>query len=168
MFGTGQDVAKPFLQGELMRKAFLIAALLVACSKGETPVDTTAAVAPAAPANMTASDLAGTWNGTSTIAGTDSVVARWTTTSTSDSTGTLTYEGTKMAIPIRTVFDADSSITTSDSFAAPNAKRGAPMLAFRAVGRMQDGRFVGQSVTYLASNPDSVVARRNFEATKAP
>jgi len=43
-----------------MRKEFLIAALFVACAKTETPVDTTTtAVAPAAPANMTAADSRG-------------------------------------------------------------------------------------------------------------
>ena len=152
-----------------MRKTFLWAALLIGCAKAETPVDTSAtAVAPAAPANLTAADLAGTWNGVSKAEGSDSVLARWTTTSTSDSTGTLTYEGTKTAIPIATRFDADSAIVTSAAFTPPNAKKGAPKVVFTAVGRIQDGRFVGTSRTYVPNTSQDSAQVRTFEATKAP
>lgn len=152
-----------------MRKTILLAAVLVACSKGETPsADTAAAMAPAPPANLTAADFTGTWNGTSTKRGSDSVVARWVAVRSTDSTGTITYEGTKTPVPMTSVFDADSVVTMSAAFAPPGAKKGAPKVMFRSVGRMRDGKLVGTSETMLATNHDSIVSRRNFVATKAP
>jgi hypothetical protein len=152
-----------------MRKLFLLAAVIVACSKAETPpTDTAAAMAPAPPANLTAADLQGTWTGMSKAAGTDSVTNRWTVTSTSDSTGTITYEGSKTPIALRTVFDADSFVTTSAPFTAPGAKASAPKVMFRSVGRIQNGQMVGTSTTMLATKHDSIMATRTFTATKAP
>ena len=153
-----------------MRKAALFAALLVACSKAETPpADTATPVAPAPPANLTASDLAGTWNGASKLAGTDSVLARWVTTWSGDSTGTVLYEGTTNAVPLRAVFSGDSVMfRNAEPFDAPKAKKGAPKVAFTAVGRIRDGKFVGSSTMFLAAKPDSVLARREFEGTRAP
>lgn len=152
-----------------MRKAFLLAAVLVACAKSETPPpDTAAAMAPAPPANLTAADFTGTWNGISTATGTDSVVAKWVAVRSTDATGTITYEGSKTPIPMTSVFDADSVVTTSAVFVPPGAKKGAPKVMFRSVGRMRDGKLVGTSETMLATKHDSIVSRRNFVATKAP
>lgn len=154
-----------------MRKAILLAAFLVACTKAEAPPSDTAAAAappPAPPAKLTPAELAGSWNGVSKLEGTDSVVARWVTTSTTDSTGTLTYAGTTTAVAYARMFDADSVMMTSAAFAAPGAKKGAPKVQFRSVGRLVDGKFVGHSMTVLAAKPDSVLSRRTFEATKTP
>ncbi len=152
-----------------MRKAFFLAAVLVACAKVETPPsDTASAMAPAPPRNLTAADIAGSWNGTSMMAGSDSVTSKWVVTSTSDSTGTLTYEGSKTPIAFTSVMDADSTIATSVPFVQPGGKANAPKVMFRSVGRMQDGKLVGTSELMLAAKHDSIVAKRTFVATKAP
>lgn len=153
-----------------MRKTILLAAILVACSKAETPPADTAApaMAPAAPAPLTAADVAGTWNGTTKVAGTDSVISKWVVKSTSDSTGTLTYEGTKVTVPFKTVLMADSMVATSAAFSPPTAKKGAPKVMFVSTGRIKDGQLAGTANIVLASKPDSVLARHTFSATKAP
>ena len=156
-----------------MRKTILLAAVLMACAKSETPPADTAAsaMAPAAPAPppaLTAADIKGTWKGTTKLAGTDSVLSKWTLVSTSDSTGTLTFEGTKTPIPFKSVFGADSLVATSSAFTAPGARKGAPKVMFVATSRVQNGQLVGTSNIVLASKPDSVVERHSYSATKAP
>jgi hypothetical protein len=153
-----------------MRKLLLAAVLLTACSKAETPaVDTTATTPPppAAPAKLTAADVAGTWHGESKIDGKDSVVAKWTSVPTTDSTGKFIYEGSKDSITFSTTFDADSMIATSVAYTNPRTPKG-PKVTFRSTGWLKDGKLSGKSVTLLASKPDSVLARGTWEATKAP
>jgi hypothetical protein len=153
-----------------MRKLLLAAVLLTACSKAKTPaVDTTtpAPPPPAAPAKLTAADVMGTWHGESKADGKDSVVAKWTTVSTSDSTGKFTYEGSKASIAMSTKFDADSMISTSAAYTSPRMPKG-PKVTFRSVGWLKAGKLSGKSATLLASKPDSVLGRGTWEATKAP
>lgn len=153
-----------------MRKLLITAVLLASCAKAETPaVDTTAAVAPppAAPAMLTAAEVGGTWNGQSKAEGKDSVVAKWTTVRSTDSTGKFIYEGSKDSVAFKTTYDADSMIATSVAYSSPRTPKG-PKVTFRSIGRLKDGKLSGTSVTLLASKPDSVVARGTWEATKAP
>lgn len=151
-----------------MRKTLLLAALLAACAKSETPVDTTPAAAPPAPATLSAADIAGEWHGTSRLAGSDSIVGKWVLTSSSDSTGRLVYEGTKTPISFTSRIDGDSLMTSSAAFISPGSKKGAPRVMFTSVSRVQDGKMVGKSIIALADNPDSVVSVRTFEATRTP
>ena len=153
-----------------MRKIFLLTAVLFACAKTETPPADTAApaMAPAAPTPLTAAEMAGTWKGETRNVGSDSIISKWTVTSTSDSTGTLTYDGTKVTVPFKTVISGDSSVATSAAFLPPTAKKGSPKVMFISVGRLKDGQFSGTANVVLASKPDSVLARHTFVATKAP
>jgi hypothetical protein len=156
-----------------MRKALLVAAVLTACSKAEAPKVDTATAAPAvapapapAPAKLTAAALAGTWNGETKLEGKDSVVAKWTVVSLTDSTGTITYAGSKTKIPYSIKFDGDSMISTSQPYVEPNTK--GPKQVFRAIGWLKDGKLSGHSTATLASKPDSVVGRVTWTASKAP
>lgn len=153
-----------------MRKAILLAALLVACAKPETPPSDTAAaaVAPAPPPKLTAADFAGTWTGESKAVGSDSVTSKWVIKSTSDSTGALTYAGTTTTVAYTTRFDGDSAMARSAAFVPPSAKKGAPKVQFQSVARVVGGKLVGTVATVLAAKPDSVIARGTFEATKTP
>ena len=158
-----------------MRKLLLVTVFLTACSKAEAPkADTTmamstgaAAPAPApAPVNLTAADLAGTWNGESKPEGKDSVVSTWSVVSVTDSTGTLTYAGSKTKIPYSITCDGDSMISTSQPYVEPNTK--GPKQVFRAIGWLKDGKLSGHSTATLASKPDSVLGRVTWTASKAP
>lgn len=150
-----------------MRKALFLAAVLVACAKAETPPsDTASTMAPPPPRNLTAADLAGSWKGVSKMEGSDSVTTRWTLTSTSDSTGTIVYDGTTTPVTFTNVIAGDSTVATSSPFVLPGSKPGAPKVIFKSVGRVEGGKFVGTSTLHLATNPDSVVGRRTFEATR--
>ena len=157
-----------------MRKILILAAALVACAKAEKPATDTAAVASApamapapAPAPLTAAQVAGKWNGMIMGETGDSVTARYTTVSADGLSGTLTREGTKIAIPFTATYSADSMMVSSNApYASPDPK--VPKMNFRAVGRMKDGKLVGTSINTLGSKPDSVVARGRWSQTKAP
>lgn len=152
-----------------MRKMFCLAFVLVACTKAETPAaDTTAAAMTPAPVLLTASEVSGKWNGMSMGETSDSVTMRWTTESIDDTSGKLTLEGSKDAIPFTRKFDGDSMIVTSTAPYASPANQKGPMMNFRSIGRLKDGKLVGTSVNTLADKPDSVVARGRWEASRAP
>ena len=71
-----------------MRFPLLCTLLLAACAGGDKAAETTEEAT--GPAALTAAAVAGTWNGTSTAAGSDSVLSTWTITMTSDSTVSTT------------------------------------------------------------------------------
>jgi hypothetical protein len=158
-----------------MRKVFLLATaavVVVACAKKETPATDTAAAAPApppppAPVALTPADIKGTWNGTSKREG-DTTTVAWTVTSTSDSTGKITFAANKQTVDFTTKLDADSMIATSKPYNDPGLPKGSPKVTFRSVGRLKDGKLVGAAALMLAAKPDSVIGKSNWEATKAP
>lgn len=153
-----------------MRKLFILAVVVAACSKQEAPpADTTPAAPPPppTPAALTPADLAGTWNGTGKREGSDSTDA-FTFMSTSDSTGKITFAGNKESTSFTTKFDADSAISTSAAYKDPTMPKNAPQVMFRSVARLKEGKLVGVATIVLASKPDSVLGKSNWEATKAP
>ena len=152
-----------------MRKVFLLAVIVAACAKKEPAPDTTTPAPPPPPPPppaLTAADIAGTWNGTSKREG-DTTTTTFTVKSTSDTTATVTFGKPKMTVAMSTKVDADSMISTSKPYKDPTLPK-TPNVMFRAVGRMKDGKLVGTTTIMLASKPDSVVGRANWEATKAP
>jgi hypothetical protein len=155
-----------------MRKGIILLVAAVACAKTETPAADTAAPAaapvPAPPAPLTAADVAGTWTGTSMAEGSDSVTSRWTVVRVTDSTSKFIAQGSKDSVDVVLRYDADSMIATSAPYTDPAAPKGTPKVTFRSVGRLKDGKLVGNATVMLASKPDSVVARSRWEATKAP
>lgn len=154
-----------------MRKLLILAVALAACSKAETPATDSTAMAPAmapAPSALTAADVAGSRNVAGMGETSDSITGRWTTVNVDDTSGVLTPEGSTQKIPFKRVFDADSMIVTSTAAYANPATANGPKLMFRSVGRLKDGKLVGTSATMLAANPDSVVQRGRWEATRAP
>ena len=154
-----------------MRKVLLLAVAVVACSKAETPATDTGAAAapppPAAPAALTAADVGGTWNGTAKREGTDSVTT-FTVVNISDSTGKFVPGGSKDSVSTTSKFDSDSVIVTSASYKEPGAPKNAPLVVFRSVGRLKDGKLVGVATVMPAAKPDTVLFRVNWEATRAP
>lgn len=149
-----------------MKKAMLLAALLVACGPKEEPATDTAATA-AAPVALTATDIAGTWNGVTMAEGSDSVLARWTVVSPTGMESKGVMEGTTDSVAYTHTFDADSFVATSGPYADPTLP-GKPQVISRVVGRLLAGKLAGTESTALASKPDSVLMRTRWEATRAP
>lgn len=149
-----------------MRRAILLLPLLVACAQTDTAESDSAAMAPAAPAALTEADVAGTWTGVATLAGTDSVIAHWTQVCANG-----TCRGTSQEAPNDTIVStytimADSSVGQTSAYTDP-AFPGVQIVdhwTARIAGDsvMGSGRFV------LASNPDSVLARYNIRGTRSP
>jgi hypothetical protein len=153
-----------------MRKVFLLALAVAACSPKDASTtdsaDASLPAPPAAPARLTAADVAGTWTGTTMAETTDSVTNRWTSIRDTDSTSKLVFENSKDTVMYSVVYDADSMVATSRPYASPTAPR--TQVIFRSVGRMKDGKLVGTAMTTLAAKPDSVVSRGRWEATRKP
>ena len=103
---------------------------IVACKKTETPAAdtagaTAAAVAPAptpvAAVAVTETGIAGTWKGTSTPMGSDSVVAKWTQVCAA---GTCkgTTEGSRVTVVATYTLAGDSAVGVSKPYADPTRK----------------------------------------------
>ena len=153
-----------------MRKVFLLAVLVAACAKKEPAPDTTTPAPPPPPPPPpapTAPHPKGTWNGTSKREG-DTTAVTWTVNTVTDSTSKLTFTKTKQTVDFSVKFDGDSMTSASKAYNDPGLPKGAPKVMFRSVARLKDGKLVGNSTIVLASKPDSVLAKGNFEATKAP
>ena len=161
-----------------MRNALFVAAAaiaVVACAKKEAPATDTAAAASAAapappppPAPITAADVKGTWDGSSKREG-DTASVAWTLTSTSDSTGKLTFTSNKQSVDYNLKFAGDSLIATSAKpYNDPSMPKGAPKVNFHSIGRLKDGKLVGVAHIMSTTKPDSILATANWEATKKP
>ena len=148
-----------------MRRALLLVPFVFACSKAETPQADSAAMATPPPARLTAADVAGTWYGVTMAETSDSVIGRWTLTSTEQGGG-LVREGMKDTVQFLNSFDADSVTATSLAYVDRTSPR--TMLMFRSVGRLKDGKLSGTVTVVLAQKPDSVVSRSRWEATRTP
>ena len=148
-----------------MRK-FLLLVALAACATDDTP-DADPATTTDTPAALTSADIMGEWTGTTMAEGSDSVANRWTTVGLTDSTGVWIPAGTTDSIPFTIVLAADSMIATSAPYPDPQSRVSGPV-RFRSIGRLTDGRLAGTVLIVLASNPDSVIQRSRWEATRAP
>lgn len=148
-----------------MRKLLLLTAVL-ACARGENAQPDSMAAAMTATATLTAADVSGTWSGVSMADDSDSVTGRWTIVSSGPTDGKYLAEGTTDSVAFTSVFDADSMIATSVAFSNP--RFGSAPVMFRSTGRLQGDKLVGAAVIVLASNPDSMVTRTRWEATRVP
>lgn len=147
-----------------MRFPLLCTLLLAACAGGDKAAETMDDAA--GPAALTPAAVAGTWNGTSTAAGTDTVMSTWTITMTSDSTGTFSVAG-QPDVPYSVIFGGDSTVATSASYVDPTV--GTDMIMWQSIGRLDStGTFGGTFTTMLAAKHDSVLMRGTWRATKAP
>jgi hypothetical protein len=148
-----------------MKRSLGILALVLACGPAEQPAMDTAAMA--APAGLSAADMAGTWSGVIMAEASDSIVGRFTAISPTGSDSKTIVEGRPDTIATMHTIDGDSIVATSAPY-TDETLPGKPQVTFRGVARMIDGKLVGISTIRLASNPDSVVGRVRYEMTKSP
>ena len=156
--------------------ALAVAALaLAACtaSEQEPAVDSAAPpAAAAAPDGGTAALLAqaaGRWQGESMAMESDSVVSRWVSVSTADTTGWTITLADSVTVPVRVVAVGGDSIATEFGPLTIPGPDGQPMAVQRVhgVSRYENGTRVGTYEMRLVSAPDSVI-RGRFRATKMP
>ncbi len=154
-----------------MRRLLMVIPVVVvfaACAKKETPpADTAVAVAPPmapapAPA-VTEADVAGTWKGTSSPMGSDSVVAKWTQVCAA---GTCkgTAEGRKLTIIAAYTLAGDSSVGVSQPYTDPSYKGGKVIDTW--VAHLNGDNVTGTGAMKLASNHDSVITRYHFAGSR--
>lgn len=154
----------------------LVVVMLAACSRGDSTADTTAAVSDSAPpaaaaaptTALSSAQLQGTWNGTSYLTGTDSVVATWAMRFLTDTTAVLTYANGGPEVPYRTTYAGDSLVGMSSPYTLPRSAAGARKVAFHSVGRFAGDSLVGVSHIMLADKPDSIVRTARWVAKRAP
>ena len=153
-----------------LAKLIPVVALLVACTKSETPAtDTAAAMAPApapAPAPMTVSDadVSGTWTGTSTAPGSDSVVNHWTQVCSAGACKGTSTES-KATIASTYTLAGDSAVGVSQPFNGEGPMKGMKLIDHWTV-HFNGTNATGTGMMTLASKPDSVVMRYAFTGSK--
>lgn len=142
-------------------------ALLCACAeakKEEAP--------PAAPPALTAADLAGSFNGTSFAATSDSVVGTWTSVVMVDSVGAAQGRFVSAASPKDTVgftqrIDGDSVISESAPYTDAAMPKGSPKVHWKAIGRAADGGWAG-TVDIMPVGKDTVLVHLRWKSTRTP
>jgi hypothetical protein len=140
----------------------MVLPLLVACGTAETPpADEPATAMP----GLTEADVAGTWQGTAMIAGTDSVVAHWTQ-ECANGTCRLTTQEAPDTVVSTYYIAADSVVGSTGAYTDPAA--GGAMVTDHWVIRINGGQLNGTGMLKLADNPDSVVTRYAIAGTRTP
>jgi hypothetical protein len=145
-----------------------VVVVLAACAKKDAPpADTAVAVAPPmapapAPA-LTEADVAGTWTGTSSPMGSDSVTTKWTQVCAA---GTCkgTREGSTTTILATYTLAGDSSVGVSKPYAEPTMK--GVKLIDTWVAHINGDNVTGTGAAKLASKPDSVVGAYHFTGSR--
>lgn len=151
-----------------MKKLLLpCVALLFAC--GEAKKEEAPAAAPPA---LTAADLAGSFNGTTMMATSDSVTATWTSTVTVDSTGMAHGRIVNVAYPKDTVtytqkVEGDSAIAESAPYVDRAMPKGSPQVHWKSVGRATGNEWSG-TADVMPVGKDTVIAHLRWKATRTP
>lgn len=145
----------------------LVVVALVACKKTETPPADTAAVlpepVPAAAVALTEADIAGTWKGTISPMGSDSVVGHWTQVCAA---GTCkgTSEGDPAVANATYTISGDSTIGVTKPY-GNKVSKGAKIVD-TWVSHLKGDTVTGTGAMKLASKPDSVVMAYHFTGTR--
>jgi hypothetical protein len=150
----------------------LIAAIsLVACSKSESAKpDSTPAMAatPAAPAAVTAADMAAPVSGKVMPLNSDSVLFTFAcaTAATPNTTKCVGSNAPKDTVTYTyTLSGADSVMFESAPF-TPSTPPKSPKLVNHVVGHLAGNKWTGTATSVLAAKPDSVIQRTRWEGTK--
>ncbi len=150
-------------------KLIPVVAVLIACTKSDTPAaDTATAMAPAAsdvtPVVLSDADVSGTWTGTSKAMGSDSVMGHWTQVCAAGTCeGTSTESKAKRAYTY--TLAGDSTVGVSKPFDGEGPMKG-QMLIDHWTAHFNGGNVTGSGMMMLASKPDSVVMRYTFAGSK--
>jgi hypothetical protein len=137
----------------------LLALVLVGCAKSEPPAEP--AATSETPAGISLADVAGTWNGTITRMGSDTVLVNMELTATADTSGwaiRIANAKTPTAmtmVPLTVTEVAGDSITT-DAGPFPSVLRAGQQVTTHSVFRLQNGQMVGSMVATYPASGESV------------
>ena len=154
-----------------MRRILILCAVLLAgCAKSEPPV--TESSQESVPAAIALADVAGTWEGTVTRAGNDTVLTTIQTTAPADGGAwTMTVANatdpswSTTATATHVAADGDSIVADFGPFAS--VLRKGDQVTTHGVYRLEDGKLVGDiTATYPASG--AVVMLHSVSTRKAP
>jgi hypothetical protein len=159
---------------QMMRRCTMMFAALfsvMACGKSDQAAQDTAKAAAAAPAPapapaVTLADFAGKYAVVATPeSGKDTSVTKYTMTATADTSWTIDFpSGVK--VPMHVTLSGDSVIFKSGQFSSQRRKN--MKVWTEGAGRMQGGKFVGETTAhYQTAGADSVLKLR-MEGTKMP
>lgn len=154
-----------------MRKVLLLPLVLWACggAKDAPPVDTAALV----PAALTSADVTGSYAGTTTVQGPDSVLtSTWAGWVATNAAGGLDGRIVISTAPTDTVafamtLSGDSTINVSAPFTEAGSAAGAPQMTWRSVGHATGNAWTG-TVAWMNVGSDSVVRNGNWIGTRTP
>ena len=154
----------------MRRCTMLCSALLfaAACSKSEQATDTTKAAtatpaAAAAPA-VTLADFAGKWAVVATPeSGKDTSVTKYTMTATADSAWMIEFP-TGVKVPTTATLSGDSVLFKTGQFSSQRRKN--VKVWTEGSGRMQGGKFVGETTAHYTNAGADSVLKLKIEGTK--
>ena len=148
----------------MRRTTILLLVLLTACAPAEDAATDTAAAT-----GVSLSDFAGTWDGTVTAQGSDSIVANieMLATSTTEGWSFTVVNATNPALastsPARvTAIEGDSLVLEAGPF--ESILRAGQQVSTRSVYRLRDGRMVGVVQAIYTATGDTIML--NSEATR--
>ena len=155
---------RPLFSVGALAGAFAVVLLAASCGGREpAPADSTAAATPPAPMALSDADFSGTWQGTATAEGSDSVIAHWTQVCGGGKCAGMSQEEPDTVHATYTL-EADSSHGVTEAYAPPSMK-GARVVD-HWIARVSGGTVSGHGWMVLADKPDSVVMRYRFTGTR--
>ena len=145
----------------MRRMILVLAVLFVGCAKSEPPASESTSTETAA-ATLSLADLAGTWDGTATAAGSDTVLTNIELTATEDPAGwsmTVTNAKnpamTKQVSPTSVVAAGDSVVVEAGPF--ESVLREGQQVSTHTVYHLQDGNLIGTIVATYPASGDAIV-----------
>jgi hypothetical protein len=155
-----------------MRRTLLLCAVLfLGCAKSEPPASQSTTTETPAMATISLADVAGTWDGTVTAMGNDTVLVVSELTATAEPTGWM-MKVRNAKTPVERVVPAERVVVEGDSIIMETGKfqsvlRPGQEVMTRTVYHLQDGKLVGTIwATYPASG--EMIALRSVATRKAP
>ncbi len=152
-----------------MRQVLFLPMLLLAAGCAKEPK----VEVPAAPAALTAADVTGSYVGTTTVQGPDSVLtSTWAVWVATNASGGLDGKVVGSTAPTDTVtfsmtLSGDSTINVSAPFTEPGSPAGSPQMTWRSVGHGTGNSWTG-TVDWMAVGSDSVVRSGTWTGTRTP
>jgi hypothetical protein len=156
---------------QTMRRCAIICSAFVfaaACSKSEQAADTSKMAATPAPAPapaVTLADFAGKWAVVATPeSGKDTSVTKYTMTATADTTGWIIEFPSGVKVPMTVSLSGDSVLVKTGQFSSQRRKN--VKVWTEGSGRMQGGKFVGETTAHYTNVGADSVLKLKMDGTK--